>query len=371
MDSRDKAEQNRSVEIAEEDMFYKDGIKGEAVLEYVGNMRAMAGAQELEYTQGKARGTRVIEVRNGTGIELKVLPDKAMDITDVYYRGIPMAWTTKNGVTAPWYFENSLKGFLRSWDGGLLNTCGLTSAGNECADGIEVCGIHGRISHTPVERYSIEEGFEGDAYVTTIYSTVKETAILKEYLQLDRKMTLRSDKDAVMVKDIVTNKGYEPTEYMHLYHVNYGYPLISPATKIYTSAESLEPVMQSEGNQNIRFDEHYKPQPGYPSECFKHNMPRNKDWVYVVMDNPILDICSYVKYSPKQMPYLNEWKLFGRGDYTTALEIGTAQPLGRYEARRMNQLITLQEGETRTYEYEIGFAQGREAVEKIIGESQV
>ena len=331
-------------------MFYNDGIKGKEVLEYVGNMRALAGAQELEYTQGKARGTRVVEVRNGTGIELKILPDKAMDITDLYYHGIPMAWTTKTGVTAPWYFENSLKGFLRSWDG------------------IEVCGIHGRISHTPVERYSIDEYFDGEAYVTKIRSTVRETAILKEHLQLDREMTVRSDKDAVMVKDVVTNKGYEPTEYMHLYHVNYGYPLISPATKIYTSAKSLEPVMQSEGNYDISFDQHYKPQEGYPSECFKHNMPQDKDWVYVLMDNPVLDVCSYVKYSAKQMPYLNEWQLFGRGDYTTALEIGTAQPLGRYEARKQDQLIILEEGETRTYEYEIGFAQGRESISQLISE---
>lgn len=347
-------------------MFYKDGIKGKEVLEYVGNMRALAGAQELEYTQGRARGTRVIEVRNGTGIELKILPDKAMDITDLYFHGIPMAWTTKTGITAPWYFENSLKGFLRSWDGGLLNTCGLTSAGNECTDGIEVCGIHGRISHIPVERYSIQEAFDGDAYVTTIRSLVKEASVINEHLQLEREITLCSDKDAVMVKDLVTNKGYEPTEYMHLYHVNYGYPLISPATKVYTSADSLEPVMQTEGNYDVTFDQHYKPQPGYPSECFKHNMSAEKDAVYVVMDNTALDVCSYVKYSAKQMPYLNEWKLFGRGDYATCLEIGTAQPLGRYEARLQNQLITLSEGETRQYDYEIGFAQGRDAIKQII-----
>ncbi len=41
--------------------------------------------------------------------------------------------------------------------------------------------------------------------------------------------------------DIVENQGYNETPFMLLYHINFGFPVVSEHTRLYSSAEKVEP----------------------------------------------------------------------------------------------------------------------------------
>jgi hypothetical protein len=62
---------------------------------------------------------------------------------------VPLAWVSPTGVVAPHFRELQGEGWLRSFGGGLLVTCGLQNVGEPSERGGEELGLHGRISNTP------------------------------------------------------------------------------------------------------------------------------------------------------------------------------------------------------------------------------
>ena len=54
-----------------------DGLKRKG---YIGNPAQLYTLRTVALEEGKARGTRVIEVRTAGGLELDILPDTGLDI---------------------------------------------------------------------------------------------------------------------------------------------------------------------------------------------------------------------------------------------------------------------------------------------------
>jgi Domain of unknown function (DUF4432) len=99
----------------------------------VGRAEQVAGVTPLVFDDGPARGTRVLRFRTGGGLAFDVLPDRGLDLGVAEYRSVPLAWLSQTGGVAPSFYEPEGEGWLRSFGGGLLVTCGL----------------HGRVSSTP------------------------------------------------------------------------------------------------------------------------------------------------------------------------------------------------------------------------------
>ena len=70
----------------------------------------------------------------------------------------------------------------------------------------------------------------------------------------------------------------------------------------------------------------------------------------------------YVIYNQRQMPQYLEWRMMGEGQYAVGIEPCT-NTFGREIARARGQLITLQPGEKRTYDLEVGVLDGIDAVQ--------
>ena len=111
--------------------------------------------------------------------------------------------------------------------GGLLTTCGLTQVGAPGEDGDEVLGVHGRISHLPAESVNIHEAWQDEEYVIKIEGTLKETSLYAENLVLRRTITTKMGETRFWIHDSIRNEGYNETPFMVLYHVNFGYPVVS------------------------------------------------------------------------------------------------------------------------------------------------
>jgi hypothetical protein len=73
---------------------------------------------------------------------------------------VPLAWVSPTGVVAPHFRELQGEGWLRSFGGGLLVTCGLQNVGEPSERGGEELGLHGRISNTPAALLAREVRWE-------------------------------------------------------------------------------------------------------------------------------------------------------------------------------------------------------------------
>ena len=73
-----------------------------------------------------------------------------------------------------------------------------------------------------------------------------------------------------------------------------------------------------------------------------------------------------MKYPKQQLPHLANWQHWGPGEYVCALEPGTNPPMGQKKARELNQLITLDPGETRKYELEISVLSNTEQIQNFL-----
>ncbi len=337
---------------------YGKNLTDEDIRKYFGSPDQFGGITEVEYIQGKARGSRALLIKNGTGLNFTVLPDRSLDIATAEYRGRPVAWLSKNGIVAPGHYENSINGFLRSFSGGLLTTCGLTQAGASGTDGDDVLGIHGRISHTPAESFFYEEHLEEGLPVYTVKGKVRESCLYAENLVMEREIKCRAGSSEIEIFDKFVNAGFEKMPFMLLYHVNFGFPVVSENSGYYTRAVEVKPWTDSAINGNGEYERMESPQPGYEYECFLHEMPEKGHKVYSAVINESLNFGAYLVYSPEELPFFNEWKMMGCQDYVAAFEPGNCIPEGRMEARENGRLKYLEAGETYSVSYKIGVADG-------------
>lgn len=343
-------------------------VSREYLLQHAGCLSQIGGVRTFEYLHGRGHGVKAVDVRTGSGLSFVVLLDRGMDIAYAEHRGRPVGWICKNGIAAPPYFENGGLGFLRTFAGGLTTTCGLTQAGNSGVDGEETLGIHGRISHVPAEWFAIDEHWEGDDLVIRIEGRVRETCLYAENLVLHREIGCRLGESRIQVRDVVENQGYNESPFMLLYHVNFGYPVLSEHSRLYSSAERVEAWNDPAKQGNGQWDRFELPTPGYQYQNFLHHMPEDRERAAVAVVNEQLGFGAYVAYSPREMPCFNEWKMMGQQDYVVGLEPGVNIPEGRLEARKHGRLAALKPGESRSVAYEIGVLDGKDEIEGFVAE---
>ncbi|NOZ71793.1 MAG: DUF4432 family protein, partial [Chloroflexi bacterium] len=124
-------------------------LSRQELLKHVGHMDQVAGIKQLEAAEGLARGSRILQVWTGSGLTFDVLADRGLDISTCRYKGIPLAWASPVGEVHPAYYEPEGLGWLRSFAGGMLVTCGLDQWGPPNHDQGQEFGLHGRVSNIP------------------------------------------------------------------------------------------------------------------------------------------------------------------------------------------------------------------------------
>ena len=302
---------------------------------YIGNPAQLVTLRRVTVSEGRAKGTEMIEVRTAGGLELDILPDAGLDIGQCRYKGTNMSWMSKNGYDSPAAISPYETEFVNTFPGGLLYTCGLRSAGPANRDNGEWHPLHGRFHSLSAEQVCAE--LKDDEIV--ISGLIRETALFGHCLEVRRVIHIPAFGSSVTVQDTVTNLTPRDEEIMQIYHCNFGYPLLSEKAKL-VLPEERETVPRTEFaktglGRECEFD---KPIDGEEERVFFQKM-KNEYWAR--LENPALNVNMTISWSGDTLPILSQWRSMASGDYVLGLEPTNCYIMGRHEERENGTLPVL------------------------------
>jgi hypothetical protein len=327
----------------------------------VGNIRQLAGAEAFELLDGSQRGVRAVRMWNAAGLDFTVLAERGMSIGGFSFQGVPLAWTSPLGAVHPAFFENQPLGWLRTWPGGFLTTCGLTQVGSPGEDGGQALGLHGRAANLPACCLHWGGEWQGNDYVIWVEGAILEAAVFGEHLALKRRIWTRLAEPAFWIEDQVENLGFEPTPHMFLQHINLGFPLVDASTRLFLPVCQTTPRDEAAKAGLDSCREFQAPTAGYHEQVFYHeNLATDAAGLAEVrLANPAFDrergLAVTLHFNPLEYPVLVEWKMMGEGMYVVGLEPANCHVEGRVRERERGSLQVLQPGETRSYRLKISF----------------
>jgi hypothetical protein len=324
------------------------------LLGHTGDISQIGGLRLFTLAEGSERGVRAAELRTAAGLCFTVYLDRGMDIGPAEYKGIPLAWTSPTGPAAPSFYEPLGIGWLRSFHGGLLTTCGLTQVGPPAEDNGEQLGLHGRISNIPARQVSQGDAWDGDTYAFWIEGRMREVSVFGHNLELRRRISARLDQPRLVIQDQVTNMGDASAPHMILYHINLGFPLLQSESRLVAPSAEVIPRDQvaAEGvDEHTRFQ---SPTPGYAEQVFFHRMRAENDgFVKVRLLNETLNLALQLRYRQQELPQFTQWKQMGWGTYTLGIEPGNCRSEGRLKERERGTLVEIAPGQQFNYHVEL------------------
>ena len=316
---------------------------------YVGNMDQIAAVHALTFTQGRAKNCQAFELYTGGGLRFLVLPDRGMDLYIADYKGQGISYVTKSGIASSAYYEPQGFGWLRSFGGGLLTTCGLTHVGDPETAGQWQLGLHGRISNTPAYDLTSRAQWNGNDYELVVEGSVREAVLYEENLLLRRSVRCIAGENRIRVTDLVENQGPKAVPFMLVYHMNFGFPLLDENTVLTIPTKHCRERGQLAQDQAKDWNRFGPPRPEGGTQLFFHEVQEDSSGaVKIEIENPKLGFGVALRYPKQQLPCLSQWKNTSVQDYVLGIEPGNCLPLGREENRKLGCLRYLEPGERET-----------------------
>jgi hypothetical protein len=337
--------------------------KKEDILRRIGNVDQVGGLKIVELTESVEHGVRTAIVRTGE-LNFLVAIDRAMDIVNADYRGIPLAFISPTGIAAPSFFEPEGLGWLRGFPGGLLATCGLTYAGAPTIDQGEQLGLHGRISYSPAKLIFAGGYWKNDEYTIALEGEAKEARIFGANLTIRRRLEATLGGKRIIIKDKVTNEGWSRQPLMIIYHMNFGFPILDSNSKLVSTSHLYFPRDAEAKADAEKFDEFQNPTKGFNEKVYIHDLLADKDgYAYSAIINKKLlgGLGAYIKIRKKDLSRLIEWKMMGEGTYVLGMEpTNGGFVMGRDRDRALGTLQYIEPQEEKEFFIETGVLEGEE-----------
>ena len=204
-----------------------------------GRVEQLLGAELVERADGSERGVRCVRLRSGA-IELEVVVDRALDLAQATVGGVPVAWISPTGLTAPGLAVPDGWEPFRTFFGGLLTTCGLEHTLGPMTDDASHFRypgrpthdfpLHGRLSATPGRLLGY--GVDWERECVFCRGDVRQAHVFGESLTLEREIRIGLGGTTIELDDVVRNDGFAPTPHMLLYHVNIGWPVLGEHAEV-------------------------------------------------------------------------------------------------------------------------------------------
>lgn len=321
------------------------GLEGAALRERVGSLSQVVRLDSFLEAEGPARGARRLRLANGGGLELELHPDRALDIGQVTFDGIPIAWISPTEITAPELFGAEGTEWLRTFGGGLLATCGLDNFGPANQDDGKTFGLHGRIG-AQKSRVVRAEATDREVVVEAV---TRQAAVFGENFVLRRRISTEVGSTSFLLEDTVTNESFDEQPQMILYHINLGWPLLSESTTV--DIPAVDTVARDEiAERGIgAWTSGDAPTAGFEEQVFRHTLDR-QSLVRIRVSNPQLGLELTLEFSGDELPWLYQWKMVGQGHYVLGIEpANSPNVFGRSAARAAGELPTIAAGECVSY----------------------
>ena len=316
---------------------------------YIGNKSQLVTLRRVNITEGKAKGSGIIEVKTAAGLDIDVLADAGLDIGQCRFKGINVSFMCKNGYDSPAVIAPCETEYSNTFPGGLLYTCGLRSAGQANRDNGEWHPVHGRFHSLLADNICAE--IEDDTI--KIRGTMRESARFGHCFEVKREITLPVFGSSVTVRDTIKNQTPRDEEIMIIYHCNFGYPFLSEKAKLYLP-KSRESVARNDFAKAILGKENSfePPVPGQEERVYFHKM---KDDFSARLENEELGVKMKMTWSGDTLPLLGQWRDMASGDYALGLEPTNCYIMGRHNERENGTLKVLKAFQSITNTVKIEF----------------
>jgi hypothetical protein len=280
------------------------------------------------------------------------MPDCGMNIASCSYKGVPICWKTGTGSTNPGLYDPQLNGWLRSFNGGLLVTCGLSQIGNACVDEGVAYGLHGRISNTPAEVVSVRGEWIDNRYCMVFEGTVRECMALGQRFVLCRKIYSWLDASQIKVEDTIINESWYDSPLLTSYHINFGYPFITENAKVqfmnHIAPEYYNEASRERGFNGINSCD--KPTGGFSEQIYLQKLDAENGFRKFEVSNKVADVDISVKVTySENLNNLIHWRQFGEGDYVLGFEPANTTIRGRTTEKLNDNVVILKAQESVKY----------------------
>ena len=288
----------------------------------ISNVAQIRFAQEIVIAD-----KRCILAQNGA-LEILFNKDNALDIVWVKYKGVNVSFLSKNGL------NDGKRDFVGNFEGGFLYTCGMDNVSG-CVEGKPV---HGSLHYKKCDlAYAYEK--EGVLYV---YGEVRECALFGKNLLLKRLYAIT--ENSLSINDTLVNLDYLDTEYVLLYHVNYGYPFLDECLQLDIPTTNSDPLTDIAKQRKADMFRITAPIDGGAEDVYYHTLSKGQ----VRLTNPDKNITVEMLYDVNDFPVTLQWKSMISGDYALGIE----PSLTRFDQFKTQ---VLKASESKTYKININF----------------
>lgn len=330
---------------------------------YSGELSQIIGVKEYRLTGGRADGVRAVDVKNGTGLEFTVLPDRGLDLAWLSYKGINMSYMSKTGIVAPQYSDARGNEFLRSFHAGFLTTCGLTQVGTPCEDEGEELGLHGRISNLPAEELYAGTEWVDDRALVKVRGKLRQAKVFNENLVLTREISCEYGSKTISIHNAVENLGFRDEPLMLLYHFNLGYPLLDEHARLVLPTGDVMPRDREAAKGTENCCNFQAPTAGYQEQVFYHALKADDSGnTAAALINDHLGLGAVIRFNTRQLDMLTEWKQMGEGEYVLGIEPCNCFVAGRKAVRENGTLKFIKAGETLHFDLEVEVLEGNQEI---------
>lgn len=313
---------------------------------YIGHQSQLYGVEEHRLVGGKADGMRILEIKNGLGLEMTISLDRGGDISRLICKGVNIGYFSPVGYVHPSYYDDKGIGFLKSFTAGFLTTCGLAAVGSPCVDQGEELPLHGRINNTPVDSFRYEIKDEE----IVLNEEILDEVIFSHKLMLQREIKVSLKENSFEINDKIVNRGDKEYPAMILYHINFGYPILSENSIINVPSTSIKGRTPLSQNEISLWNKMIKPTEGYEERCYYHQFDKES---FAEIYNKDVNTGVKIIFDNNNLKYFTEWKMMGQRDYVLGLEPGNCHPDGRDVMRKEKALTILKPNASVNYKLNI------------------
>jgi hypothetical protein len=308
------------------------------------NLDQLASATSSTVAGGPAHGCRAVDLRVVGGIDVRILPDRGLDLSSAWFGGVPLAWTSAVGETRPLGSPSGMD-WMDAFGGGLVTTCGLRNVGAPS----EGHGLHGTYSHLAASSVHVDRTIEGGEVVLTARATIEDREVPDGHLRVRRAIRTRTGRGLVELTDVTTNLGGAPQPAPILYHVNVGVPLWDHGARLEIDSEDVVPRDQDAARGVGSWMVPQRPSAQARELVFEHRVvPDPSGWARASVINPAVGLGLALHWRHDALPRFHQWVHPRTGIWALGLEPANCSVLGRAADRAAGTLPVLQPGRERT-----------------------
>ena len=142
----------------------------------------------------------------------------------------------------------------------------------------------------------------------------------------------------IIIEDEIENISPSPEEFAVLYHINYGYPLLSETARLILPGGRETKARTAYAEEGLgKALEFSAPIDGEDEQVYFHKLNEG----YAVLENKEAGMAAALRWSLDSLPVLIQWKCMRSGDYALGLEPANNYILGRAGERENGTLQTL------------------------------